>query len=70
MTKTVVAERYGGPEVLALHDVELPPPGDGQVLVAVRAAGANPVDYKLYSGQMGADPNALPMPVGWRRPAW
>ena len=64
MTKTVVAERYGGPEVLAVRDVELPPPGDGQVLVAVRAAGANPVDYKLYSGQMGADPNALPMPVG------
>ena len=64
MTKSVVAERYGGPEVLAVHDVEVPPPGDGQVLVAVRAAGANPVDYKLYSGQMGDDPTALPMPVG------
>ncbi|BBZ01326.1 putative oxidoreductase [Mycolicibacterium chitae] len=64
MTKTVVAERYGGPEVLAIHDIPLPTVGPGQVVVDVRAAGTNPVDYKLYSGQMGDDPDALPMPVG------
>jgi NADPH:quinone reductase-like Zn-dependent oxidoreductase len=64
MTRTVVAEGYGGPEVLAVHDVELPPPGDGQVLVDVRAAGTNPVDFKLYSGQMGDDPAKLPMALG------
>ncbi len=64
MTKTVVAERYGGPEVLAIHDIDLPPLRPYQVLVDVRAAGANPIDYKLYSGQMGDDPKALPMPVG------
>jgi NADPH:quinone reductase-like Zn-dependent oxidoreductase len=64
MTRAVVAERYGGPEVLAVHDVELPPPGDGQVLVDVRAAGTNPIDFKLYSGQMGDDPAKLPMPLG------
>ncbi|CAJ1586449.1 NADP-dependent oxidoreductase [[Mycobacterium] wendilense] len=64
MTQTVVAERYGGPEVLAIHDIPLPTVGPGQVVVDVRAAGANPVDYKLYSGQMGDDPKGLPMPVG------
>ena len=64
MTKTVVAEAYGGPEVLALQDIELPEPTDGQVLVDVRAAGANPVDYKLYGGEMGDDPAKLPLPVG------
>ncbi|MBJ7339370.1 NADP-dependent oxidoreductase [Mycolicibacterium sp.] len=64
MTRTVVAKAYGGPEVLALQDITLPSLSAGQVFVDVRAAGANPIDYKLYSGQMGADPAKLPMPVG------
>jgi NADPH:quinone reductase-like Zn-dependent oxidoreductase len=64
MTKTLVAEGYGGPEVLAVQDIVLPAPGPGQVLIDVRAAGTNPIDYKLYSGNMGKDPDALPMPVG------
>jgi NADPH:quinone reductase-like Zn-dependent oxidoreductase len=64
MTKTVVAESYGGPEVLAIHEIVLPPLGLGQVLIDVKAAGTNPIDYKLYSGQMGDDPTALPLLVG------
>lgn len=64
MTRRVVAESYGGPEVLALQEIELPAPGDGQVLVEVRAAGTNPIDWKLYSGAMGDDPAELPRPVG------
>jgi NADPH:quinone reductase-like Zn-dependent oxidoreductase len=64
MTRTVVAAGYGGPEVLAVQDIELPDPGPGQVLVDVRAAGTNPIDYKLYSGEMGRDPGNLPMPLG------
>lgn len=64
MTKAVFAEGYGGPEVLALQDIELPELGQGQVLVDVRAAGTNPIDYKLYSGDMGNDPGNLPMPIG------
>ena len=64
MTKTVVAEGYGGPEVLAIQDIVLPHPGEDQVLIDVKAAGTNPVDYKLYSGYMGRDPDNLPMPLG------
>jgi NADPH:quinone reductase-like Zn-dependent oxidoreductase len=60
----VVATSYGGPEVLADEEVELSPPGPGEAVVEVRAVGTNPVDYKLYSGQFGADPSALPLPLG------
>jgi NADPH:quinone reductase-like Zn-dependent oxidoreductase len=64
IARTIVAEGYGGPEVLAVHDIELAPPEAGQVLVEVRAAGTNPIDYKLYSGEMGRDPAKLPMAIG------
>ena len=64
MSKTVVAEGYGGPEVLAVQDIVLPDAGPGQVLIDVKAAGTNPFDYKSYSGSMGADPDKLPIPLG------
>jgi NADPH:quinone reductase-like Zn-dependent oxidoreductase len=64
MTHTVVADGYGGPEVLAVQDIVLPHPGPEQVLIDVRAAGTNPIDYKLYSGYMGRNPDDLPMPLG------
>lgn len=64
MTAKVVATAYGGPEVLALVADEARTPGPGEVVVDVRAAGVNPVDYKLYSGARGNDPSLLPMPVG------
>jgi NADPH2:quinone reductase len=40
----VVVDDFGGPEVLDLQEVEDPVPGPGQVLIAVHAAGVNPVD--------------------------
>ena len=64
MAKRVVAESYGGPEVLSLVDAEVPPPGPGQVTLQAKAIGVNPIDYKLYSGAFGDDPSALPIPVG------
>jgi NADPH:quinone reductase len=50
--------------VLALREVEVPAPGPGEVTIEVRAAGVNPIDFKLFSGARGADPDALPLPVG------
>jgi NADPH:quinone reductase-like Zn-dependent oxidoreductase len=65
MSIAIVATEFGGPEVLAAVDVEVPSPGPGEVTVEVRAAGVNPVDYKLFSGTFGpADPAALPLGVG------
>ncbi len=49
--KAIIAEHYGGPEVLELSD-EIPVPqiGPNGVLVRVRATSVNPVDWKLRAG--------------------
>jgi NADPH2:quinone reductase len=64
IARAVVAPKYGGPEVLEVREVEVPDPGPGEVTIEVRAAGLNPVDFKLFGGARGADPDALPLPVG------
>lgn len=64
MTKTVVAQTYGTPEVLKLVDIDLPAPKSGEVLVDVKAIGVNPFDFKLYSGAFGTDPEKLPIRLG------
>lgn len=42
--KAVQYENYGGPDVLKLADVDAPHAGAGQIRIAVRAAGVNPLD--------------------------
>ena len=59
--KAVEFREYGGPEVLQLVDLPDPHPGPGQIRVAVRAVGVNPVDYKMRAGTM---PGELPQTTG------
>ncbi|MGZ4183126.1 MAG: NADP-dependent oxidoreductase [Solirubrobacteraceae bacterium] len=59
--KAVQFSRFGGPEVLELVELPDPHPAAGQVRIAVRAAGINPIDWKVRSGAMGGD---LPQTTG------
>lgn len=45
-------DRYGGPDMLRVGERPQPTLRAGQVLVRVRAAGLNPVDYKTRAGQV------------------
>ncbi|AKA01929.1 NADPH:quinone reductase [Streptomyces noursei ZPM] len=50
--KRIQYHQYGGPEVMRLEDFEPTRPGSGEVLVRVRAAAANPMDWGIRSGAM------------------
>jgi NADPH:quinone reductase-like Zn-dependent oxidoreductase len=48
--KAVRIERYGNEDVLELAEVKRPMPADNELLVKVRAAAVNPVDWKIRDG--------------------
>lgn len=51
----------GGPDVLQLEEMPVPEPADGELLVRVRAAAINPIDWKYRRGMM---PKELPAVLG------
>lgn len=61
--RSIVVSVFGGPEVLQVADVPAPTPGPGQVLVRVRAAGVNPVESYIRSGNYARLPQ-LPYTPG------
>jgi NADPH2:quinone reductase len=54
--KAIQVHQFGGPEVLALHEIPTPKPGPGEVLVRVRAAGVNPYDTYMRNGSYAIKP--------------
>jgi NADPH:quinone reductase-like Zn-dependent oxidoreductase len=62
--KAVIAERYGGPEVLQIEDVPVPQVAANGVLVRVHATSVNPIDWKLRYGLLSAVRN-FRFPVIW-----
>jgi len=48
--KAVVYTNYGSPDVLEIRDIKKPVPNDDQVLVKVRAASLNPLDWHYMEG--------------------
>ena len=65
--KAIRFDHTGGPEVLSLEDIELPPPAPGQVRVKHTAIGVNFIDTYHRSGLY---PVPLPSGLGWKPRAW
>src|SRR3970282_2107718 len=49
--KAIVYYSYGSPDVLKCEEIEKPAPGDDEVLIKVRAASVNPLDWRLMRGK-------------------
>ncbi|GAB7107302.1 NADP-dependent oxidoreductase [Streptomyces phaeofaciens JCM 4814] len=64
--KAISYSRYGGPEVLEYGDLREPKVGPDSVLVKVRAAAVNPVDWKAREGYLDPVLDAVfPVVPGW-----
>jgi NADPH:quinone reductase-like Zn-dependent oxidoreductase len=62
--KVAVRDTYGSPDVVELREIEKPVPGDDEVLVRVRAASLNLLDWYEVTGT----PYIGRPQMGWRRP--
>lgn len=62
--KAIVYHEYGSPDVLKCEEIEKPVPKDGEVLIKVRAASVNPLDWRLMNG----NPAILRLFFGLRKP--
>ena len=62
--KAAVYRRYGSPDVVRIEDVGKPVPKDNEVLIEVRAASVNPLDWHTMRGT----PYFIRMMTGLRRP--
>ncbi|WP_338682987.1 NADP-dependent oxidoreductase [Streptomyces acidiscabies] len=64
--KAISYSRYGGPEVFEYGEVREPKVGPDSVLVKVRAAAVNPVDWKAREGYLdGIIDTVFPVVPGW-----
>jgi NADPH:quinone reductase-like Zn-dependent oxidoreductase len=64
--KAITLSEYGGPDALRLTDLPDPKVAPGEVLVRVKAAGVNPVDWKLAQGALdGLMETHFPLIPGW-----
>jgi NADPH:quinone reductase-like Zn-dependent oxidoreductase len=61
--KALVIHRYGGPDVMVVEERPAPAVGERDVLIDVRAASLNPIDFKMRDGKVKLV-SKPPMPIG------
>ena len=64
MARVVRFHRIGGPEVLRLEEVEVPPPGKGEVQISIKALGLNRAEARFRRGESLEEPR-LPARLGY-----
>ena len=65
MSRAVICETFGGPEVLELQEVPEPHAGLGEIRVRVTAAGLNPMDWGIAARPEAAARFGITMPSGF-----
>jgi NADPH:quinone reductase-like Zn-dependent oxidoreductase len=65
MSRAVIYETFGGPDVLDVREVADPHAGSGEVRVRVTAAGLNPMDWGIASSSEAAAMFAITLPSGF-----
>jgi len=64
--RAVRVHAFGGYDQLRYEEMEVMPPGEGEVLLRVSAAGVNPVDGEVVRGHMNNFiPARMPFVPGW-----
>jgi NADPH:quinone reductase-like Zn-dependent oxidoreductase len=62
----IAIDEFGGPEVLQLRELPDPLLGPDFVVIRIRAAGVNPVDFKIRRGGLdGRFVHRFPVGIGW-----
>lgn len=63
--KAIRVHEFGGPENMRIEEVDEPTPGPRQVVIAVKAAGINPIDTYIRSGSYAKKKPVLPYTPGF-----
>src|SRR5213593_2551498 len=63
--KAIRVHEFGGPQVMRIEDAAEPQAGAHQLVVAIKAAGVNPIDTYIRSGSYARKKPTLPYTPGF-----